>query len=308
MQIRTQTFIGSSSEGLEIAMAIKANLIEKTDCQIWTEGLFLPGKTYIETLEKLINSMDYAILVASPDDMLEKRDIKGFSMRDNVLLEMGLFMAKLGRERTYLVTPEDKSIHIPSDLLGVTSVGYRSADSSDILIKNLEAPCEKIIKAMLEAEKELTTSMRKVLIKRLLSFANQIQRFIVTIQTTSLKSLVDRNQFETVKSELNAQFENLFQDHMYDLEKLDLVNEGNNLKMKISEAISMIPFPEEMVISSDAVIGGVFDHFLGKKSGIDQVKERYTGLYKRYEDWWNHYGSHISKEIVIIQNTLISIL
>jgi predicted nucleotide-binding protein len=99
-RLTTQTFIGSSSEGLIVANAIRANLIDVTDCQIWTEGVFLPGRTFIETLESLLDRVDYAILVASPDDMLRRRDVERFSMRDNVLLELGLFIAKLGRNRT----------------------------------------------------------------------------------------------------------------------------------------------------------------------------------------------------------------
>lgn len=78
---QTQTFIGSSSEGLAVANAIKANLSELTDCRIWTEGVFLPGRTFIETLEKILDEMDYAILLATPDDSLTKRDVENFSMR-----------------------------------------------------------------------------------------------------------------------------------------------------------------------------------------------------------------------------------
>lgn len=40
----------------------------------------------------MLERVDYAILVASPDDMLRQRDVESFSMRDNVLLELGLFM------------------------------------------------------------------------------------------------------------------------------------------------------------------------------------------------------------------------
>jgi predicted nucleotide-binding protein len=40
----------------------------------------LPGRTFIETLEKVLDEMDYAILVATPDDSLTKRDVENFSI------------------------------------------------------------------------------------------------------------------------------------------------------------------------------------------------------------------------------------
>jgi predicted nucleotide-binding protein len=47
--MKTQNFIGSSSsEGLVVVNAIRTNLLDVTDCQIWTEGVFLPGRTFIE--------------------------------------------------------------------------------------------------------------------------------------------------------------------------------------------------------------------------------------------------------------------
>ena len=41
--MQTRTFIRSSSEGLIVPNAIRANLLDVTDCQVWTEGVFLPG-------------------------------------------------------------------------------------------------------------------------------------------------------------------------------------------------------------------------------------------------------------------------
>ena len=173
--MHTQTFIGSSSEGLLVANAIRAHLLDATECHIWTEGVFLPGRTFIETLESMLDRVDYAILVASPDDMLRKRDVDSFSMRDNVLLELGLFMAKLGRARTYLVSPKDTPIHIPSDLLGVTTVSYISPFSADDAIQALKEPCAKIKEAMEVAEKELSTSMKRILVNSLLKNPSQVK-------------------------------------------------------------------------------------------------------------------------------------
>lgn len=306
--MNSNTFIGSSTEGIKIANGIKHNLLNNTECHIWTEGVFLPGRTYIETLEKLLDKMDFAILVASPDDMLEKRNVSNFTMRDNVLLELGLFMAKLGRSRTYLFIPKDKIIHIPSDLLGVTSVNYESADSQEKLNQILKAPCNEILSAMIEADKELSISMRKILIKKLLSATNQIQKFVLSMQTLSLKHITDKNKFNALKMESKEKLNNIIKDYIVDFEKLNISEEAVSVNNLVNNAIDNIPFPEEINVSKDELVGGAFKHFLGGKSGGEQIKERLEKLALRYETWWNEYGKQITNELNSLQNQLISSL
>jgi predicted nucleotide-binding protein len=49
------------------------------------------------------------------------------SVRDNVLFELGLFVGRLGAERSFFIVPEDADdFRLPSDLYGVT---YPTFDS-----------------------------------------------------------------------------------------------------------------------------------------------------------------------------------
>ncbi len=79
------------------------------------------GRTIIEKLEELAESASFAIVLLTPDDFgaLKDRtdDQHNPRARQNVVLELGYFIGKLGRER---VCPIYKGeIELPSDLDGV---------------------------------------------------------------------------------------------------------------------------------------------------------------------------------------------
>lgn len=129
---RPKVFIGSSSEGLEIAETIQLNLDHSCEVTIWSQGVFGLGYGNLETLVQQISNYDFAILVLTPDDMIESRgDLKN-SARDNVLFELGLFMGKLGRYRTFAVYDRTADIKIPSDLAGVSMATYHPHSSGNI--------------------------------------------------------------------------------------------------------------------------------------------------------------------------------
>jgi hypothetical protein len=306
--LRTQTFIGSSSESLFVANAIKSNLLDVTDCQVWTEGVFLPGKTFIETLETVLERMDYAIIVATPDDMLRQREVETFSMRDNVLLELGLFMAKLGRARTYVVAPRDKPLHIPSDLLGVTTADYDSPASVEAAAEVLKDACEKIRRAMGEAEKEVSFAMRRILVKRLLTLTNRIQGFLVTLQSESVRSLLDRPAFERIRTECTNQLAALAAEYEEDAARLGVKSVADQLKKTVLEAVGDLPYPEEAVVTREDVVAGLLGHLTGRRSVEEQVRDRFGKLATRYDEWWRQHGPRVSGALNEFQGALIGAL
>jgi hypothetical protein len=125
-------FIGSSSEGLEFARAVRALLDQDAEVTVWKEGFFGLGGTYIETLVNALPRFDFALLVFTPDDLVQSRNVAAFSARDNVIFELGLFMGRLGRERTFILYQVDADLKIPTDLSGVTmaTYGWPRADHS----------------------------------------------------------------------------------------------------------------------------------------------------------------------------------
>ncbi len=124
-------FIGSSSEGLNAAKAIQANLEYACESHIWSQGLFGLSEGTLETLVNKVDAFDFAVLCLTPDDLTISRGEEKKSPRDNVVLELGLFMGKLGRERVYIVIDRDANAKMPSDLAGITPAAYKKPDSGN---------------------------------------------------------------------------------------------------------------------------------------------------------------------------------
>jgi tetratricopeptide (TPR) repeat protein len=121
---RPKIFIGSSVEGLTIAYAVQQNLTHDAEITVWDQGVFELSQTTIESLVAVLEKSDFAIFVFSPDDILKIRKKEFLSVRDNVIFELGLFIGKLGRHRSFIVMPDKPLFHIPTDLLGVNAGKY----------------------------------------------------------------------------------------------------------------------------------------------------------------------------------------
>jgi hypothetical protein len=117
-------FVGSSTEGLDFARAVRNQLIREAEITLWNEGFFKLGHTFIETLVNELPRFDFAILVLTPDDLVNSRETEVFGPRDNVIFELGLFMGYLGRTRTFIVYQASAELKLPSDLSGVAAATY----------------------------------------------------------------------------------------------------------------------------------------------------------------------------------------
>ncbi len=69
-----------------------------------------------------VERTDAAIFIFAKDDEVTIRGELGHSARGNVLLEYGLFVARLGRERVLIL--EEEGVNLPSDVFGITTVSF----------------------------------------------------------------------------------------------------------------------------------------------------------------------------------------
>lgn len=140
-------FIGSSTEGELIAYAIQENLEKDGDVIVWTQGIFELGDSYLESLVKELDKADFAILVLTEDDITISRNQQTVSPRDNVLFELGLFIGRLGRNRSFFVYDKSKNIKLPTDLAGISGAGFTIQQSGNITA-SVGAICNKIRNAI----------------------------------------------------------------------------------------------------------------------------------------------------------------
>lgn len=148
-----QVFVASSSEGLDTVRAVQ-KLLQRAlngvaEVRPWPEAFQLT-KVYIESLERLLDTSDFAVMVLTPDDRTTSREAETASPRDNVVFELGLFFGRLGRERCFLIKRRDLNLKLPSDLLGIEPANFSMLPGQH-LDTALDPACARIGKAIHDA-------------------------------------------------------------------------------------------------------------------------------------------------------------
>jgi hypothetical protein len=146
--MRPSIFIGSSTEGLEIARSAQVELDKEMEVEIWSQGAFGLSEGTLASLVSVLDRFDFALLVLTADDLVTSRGESRPSARDNVLFELGLFMGGLGVERTFLLFDRTNRPALPSDLAGVTAATFEPHASGNLQAA-LGAPCHLIRKSVL---------------------------------------------------------------------------------------------------------------------------------------------------------------
>lgn len=137
-------FLICSTEALPIAREIQNQFAhDKFFVKVWTEGTFRASQYPLDSLEDQLDESDFAIAIVTPDDLVESRDEQQGAPRDNVIFELGMFVGRLGRDRSFLVEPRGEEVRLPSDLKGITTIGY-SARQGQELTSRLGPACNQM--------------------------------------------------------------------------------------------------------------------------------------------------------------------
>ena len=143
MSDKPTIFIASSSEALSIAEAVHIKLEQEARVRLWENAFDLSSIT-ITTLISKTKETDYGVFVFHPDDKTVVRGEEYSTVRDNVLLELGMFIGALGLERCFILAPKsvEATFRLPTDLAGVTASFYD--DQEEHYTDAVTGSCAKI--------------------------------------------------------------------------------------------------------------------------------------------------------------------
>jgi len=143
---RPTLFIGSSRTSLPAAQALKAGLSGIVDATVWSDLVDFqsPGALFPALLLQQPEKFDFAVMILGPDDRILTDEGTFNVPRDNVIFELGLFMAHLGPERTFMVAPGgDTKVKILSDLSGMVRMEYEPPSGMGGVIDKISRAIER---------------------------------------------------------------------------------------------------------------------------------------------------------------------
>lgn len=146
--MKPRAFIGSSSEGLKYVQALIESLAGDFELTSWnTRGAFKPSNFTLESLLALTENFDYGIFVMTADDKAKIRETRQSITRDNIILEIGLFLGALGRSNCFLLVSDVKDLHLPTDLEGLTYIPFKETSArprSRQVLQATKDPCDEL--------------------------------------------------------------------------------------------------------------------------------------------------------------------
>lgn len=122
--MKPRIFIGSSGEALDVCYAIQQELGRDFDVTVWNQDVFRLTRDALDSLLAALDSSDAGVFVLRQDDLTESRGQSNPTVRDNVIFELGMFIGRLGRDRTFMLSPDGSTVRLPSDLIGITTAPY----------------------------------------------------------------------------------------------------------------------------------------------------------------------------------------
>ena len=91
------------------------------------DQLVSSGQTIIEKLEENTDKVQFGIVLATPDDIgysKGKKKRKKYRVRQNVILELGMLLSKVGRSKVAILLSQAEEMEKPSDIDGLIYIPF----------------------------------------------------------------------------------------------------------------------------------------------------------------------------------------
>jgi predicted nucleotide-binding protein len=114
------------------------------------DQLATEGQTVIEKLESAMAEATFGVVLATPDDeghRVGRPDEKALRARQNVVLEMGMLLARLGRKHVAILLKTQEKMERPSDIQGLIYIPFKddiAKEAGVLLAKAMDACGYKI--------------------------------------------------------------------------------------------------------------------------------------------------------------------
>lgn len=92
------------------------------------DQLISSGQTIIEKLEEYTQQANFGIVLATPDDIgypKEDESKKQYRVRQNVVLELGMLLSRIGREKVAILLSQAEHMEKPSDIDGLIYIPFK---------------------------------------------------------------------------------------------------------------------------------------------------------------------------------------
>jgi hypothetical protein len=124
MTRKRNIFIGCSKKERSLAEQAKEVLESDFDVTIWDDSLWETSTEAFKLNDSILQGLlrsslqfDFAIMIGTTDDKVEKKGEIVLQARDNVLFELGLFMGRMGLRNCAFIV--DRQLDIMEDLKGI---------------------------------------------------------------------------------------------------------------------------------------------------------------------------------------------
>jgi len=163
MQSVPKVFVASSGEAVRLAQAIEQNL-KIAEVRLWsTPDVLYPGSNLIDELNRILKHSDFGVFIFSGDDEVKIKGQRQQAVRDNVILELGMFMGHLGKERSFIVQPRGINLRLPTDLLGILTLNYDKDRAKEEPASALRSACTQIEDAIKRQHKRRSKELSKAI-------------------------------------------------------------------------------------------------------------------------------------------------
>jgi Predicted nucleotide-binding protein containing TIR-like domain len=154
---KRRVFLAYCSAKEDIAAAFRKSLQKDFEVVLWQDAEW-GGNVLLDNIIGEIESCLYGVAIISCDDELKSKGVSHWVPRDNVALELGIFLGLFGKARTAIISvtePDGSAPKFPTDLQGWLHLEVKTTSSKD----TIKEASDKIRKRFSSKDTELIPSL-----------------------------------------------------------------------------------------------------------------------------------------------------